>query len=190
MDSDNGGFQIMNNINELFIESPIFDMARTNFNTVLQKLMRSIIDADTGEGTITLKVKVSMAKEAIPNYDPAIEAESRIARIPTFDHNVTSSVQVKNEIKGTQNTEMELVWDEEAGCFILKPVANTSQRSMFDDDFQEAMNTEEVVDGDGYMLPGPTKLLPDSTENVTMSEFMNNPGDGPDDYEYDDPDEV
>lgn len=183
----------MNKLNEeLYIEGPIFDMARTNFNTVLQKLMRSIIDADAGEGTITLQVKVSMTKDTVANLDPKIKGESRIVRIPKFDHKVSSSVQVKNEIKGNVCTSNELVWDEEAGCFVLRPVANTDQRSMFDDDFQEAMNSDDVIDAEGTLLPGPTNLLPDSTENVTMEDFMNGAVDDDDDpadgYDYDDPD--
>ena len=177
----------MSNLNtDLYIEGQIFDMARTNFNNVLQKLMRSIIDADQGEGTITLKVKVNMTQEAIPNYDPEIAGESRIARIPTFDHKVTSSVQVKNELKGSTTTAMEMVWDEEENRFVLRPVVNTEQRSMFDADFQEVMNSEEDPE-QGKFLPGPTNLLPDGTENQTLDDFMNAPDD--DDYGYDDPDD-
>lgn len=170
---------------ELYIESKIFDVARTNFNTVLQKLMRSIIDADQGEGTITLKVKVSMTQEAIPNYDPRIKGESRIARIPSFDHKVASSVQVKNELKGCQNTQMELVWDEDEGRFVLTPVANTEQRSIFDADFQEVMSEDQE---EGKYLPGPTKLLAAHSQNETLSEFMNRPHED-DDYGYEEPED-
>ena len=57
--------------------------------------------------------------------------------------------------------------DEETGCYVLQPIANTQQRTIFDSDFmqdqkQEGEGNEDIIDGT-YIdadvrpaLPGPT----------------------------------
>lgn len=101
----------MENIRDLFLEDETFEDARNKFNTVLQRLFRSMIDTESNEGSITLKMDVSMQTEFIPNHDPDVEGESRQIRLPQFAYKVSSSITVKDE-----------------------------QRSIFDKDFQEEMN--------------------------------------------------
>lgn len=60
----------MENIRDLFLEDETFEDARNKFNTVLQRLFRSMIDTESNEGSITLKMDVSMQTEFIPNHDP------------------------------------------------------------------------------------------------------------------------
>lgn len=63
----------MENIRDLFLEDETFEDARNKFNTVLQRLFRSMIDTESNEGSITLKMDVSMQTEFIPNHDPDVE---------------------------------------------------------------------------------------------------------------------
>lgn len=130
----------MENIRDLFLEDETFEDARNKFNTVLQRLFRSMIDTESNEGSITLKMDVSMQTEFIPNHDPDVEGESRQIRLPQFAYKVSSSITVKDEQKGNKNPQMELVWDEKQQKYVLQYVANTEQRSIFDKDFQEEMN--------------------------------------------------
>lgn len=58
----------MENIRELFLEDETFEDARQKFNTVLQRLFRSMIDTESNDGSITLKMDVSMQTEFIPNH--------------------------------------------------------------------------------------------------------------------------
>lgn len=44
----------MENIRDLFLEDETFEDARNKFNTVLQRLFRSMIDTESNEGSITL----------------------------------------------------------------------------------------------------------------------------------------
>lgn len=53
----------MENIRDLFLEDETFEDARNKFNTVLQRLFRSMIDTESNEGSITLKMDVSMQTE-------------------------------------------------------------------------------------------------------------------------------
>lgn len=130
----------MENIRDLFLEDETFEDARNKFNTELQRLFRSMIDTESNEGSITLKMDVSMQTEFIPNHDPDVEGESRQIRLPQFAYKVSSSITVKDEQKGNKNPQMELVWDEKQQKYVLQYVANTEQRSIFDKDFQKEMN--------------------------------------------------
>lgn len=135
----------MENIRELFLEDETFEDARQKFNTVLQRLFRSMIDTESNEGSITLKMDVSMQTEFIPNHDPDIDGESRQIRLPQFAYKVSSSITVKDEQKGNKNPQMELVWDDKQQKYVLQYVANTEQRSIFDKDFQEKMNNSQTT---------------------------------------------
>ncbi len=129
----------MENINDLYLESSVFDDARTKFNVVLQRLFRSMVDTNSDEASISLKMDVKMKRSVIANNDPNIEGETREIMLPEFAYKVSSSIQVKCETKGNNDPQMELVWDDEQKKYVLQYIANTSQRSIFDSDFQENM---------------------------------------------------
>lgn len=73
---------------------------------------------------------------------------------------------------------MEMVIDEETGCYVLQPIANTQQRTIFDSDFmqgqkQEGEGSEDIIDGT-YIdadvrpaLPGPTNEEKPAEEEET-----------------------
>lgn len=78
--------------------------------------------------------------------DPAIEGETRKILTPKFSHKIGSVMQIKNEAKGGANyDDMELVWDEAAGEYILKAIVNTEQMSIFDAEFK-CVNDPEKTD--------------------------------------------
>lgn len=119
---------------EMKIESDIFEDARASFNDVLQKLFLALANSKSSEGSITLKVNVETIKKSIRNTDMTIESEYRDIICPFFNYKVSSQVAVKNEAAGTNNPEMELKYDHDKNEFILKQIANTEQKSIFDDD--------------------------------------------------------
>lgn len=151
----------ISNEKELYLEEETFDDAREDFNIVLQKLFKNMLEAESDEGKITLNIDVSLKRETIPNSDPDVKSETREIALTSFSHKVTSTVQVKNEMKGSKNPNMELVWDEETKTYKLQHVANTEQKTIFDKDIQEMMN--KTQNGEELAgLPGPTNLLPDN----------------------------
>lgn len=150
----------------LDFDSDTFDPMKKDMNFVLQRLIGNMQEKGTNEGSMTLKIDVTMIKEFIPNYDPDVEGETREISKPQFKHKVTSAVKINDEKSGVFNNEMELVMDEDTGVFKLVPIANTSQRSIFDSDFQQQGDEQEregekpadsnAIDGKNVpMLPGP-----------------------------------
>ncbi|WP_286153463.1 hypothetical protein [Sporofaciens musculi] len=161
----------------LDFDSDTFDQMKKDMNFVLQRLIGNMQEKGTNEGSMTLKIDVTMVKEFIPNYDPDVEGETREISKPQFKHKVTSAVKINDEKSGAFNNEMELVMDEDTGVFKLVPIANTSQRSIFDSDFQQHGDEQEgegektadsnAIDGKNVpMLPGP-----DTEAEVIDGEF-------------------
>lgn len=206
-------------VKHLNFESDTFSDMKRDMNFVLQRLLGNMQEKGATEGSMTLKVDISLANEYIPNYDPEVEGESRKISKPKFKHKVTSAVQIKDEKSGNLDTEMELTFDEESGEYVMQPVANTEQRTIFDKDFQDNMNSPEQAEEDKPagipQLPGPEednvidgdyKEVEDSAgsedadqedeeiEDIT-DEIMKDMESGledeedTDDYDYDDPEE-
>lgn len=206
-------------VKHLNFESDTFSGMKRDMNFVLQRLLGNMQEKGATEGSMTLKVDISLTNEYIPNYDPEVEGESRKISKPKFKHKVTSAVQIKDEKSGNLDTEMELTFDEESGEYVMQPVANTEQRTIFDKDFQDNMNSPEQAEEDKPagipQLPGPEednvidgdyKEVEDSAgsedadqedeeiEDIT-DEIMKDMESGledeedTDDYDYDDPEE-
>lgn len=129
----------------LDFDSDTFEEMKRDMNFVLQRLIGNMQEKGTNEGSMTLKLDVTMVKEFIPNYNPDVKGETREVSKPQFKHKVTSAVKINDEKSGAFNNEMELVMDEETGVFKLVPIANTAQRSIFDSDFQQPEEEEHCV---------------------------------------------
>ena len=195
-------------VKRLDFDSDTFEQMKVDMNFVLQRLLGNMLEKGTNEGSMTIKIDVTMIKEFIPNYDPEIEGESREVSKPQFKHKVTSAVKINDEKSGKYDTEMELVLNEN-GVYELRPIANTQQRSIFDSDFGQngelkEDDEENIIDGGSYiegsvrpLLPGPGEE--DGENDPEDEEPAGEPGEdleditdellGDDDYKYDDPEE-
>lgn len=98
---------------KLDFDSNTFENMKHDMNFVLQRLLGNMIEKQSNEGSMTIKIDVTMVKEFIPNYDPNIKGESREISKPQFKHKVTSAVKITDEKGGNLNNEMEMVMDEE-----------------------------------------------------------------------------
>ena len=172
---------------KLTLDSETFSGMSRDYNFVLQRLLETMRDRDCDEGSITLNLKISLKSEYIPNYDPNIQGESREVKKPKFEHKISSSVKITDEKKGTLDTEMELVMDDDTGMYVLRPIVNTQQRSLFDDDLRgkfsgtDEPDAEAEEDGGTPALPGRKILgLPGPEDgNVIDGEFREVAAEGP-----------
>ena len=160
----------------LDFDSDTFEDMKQDMNFVLQRLLGNMQEKGTNEGSMTIKIDVTLIKEFIPNYDPDIKGESREISKPQFKHKVTSAVKINDEKSGSFNNEMEMVMDEETGVFKLVSIANTQQRTIFDSDFmqknQETESSESnEPDGSKAIEGRETSLLPAPDETVIDGEF-------------------
>lgn len=159
---------------KLDFDSDTFEDMKRDMTFVLQRLIGNMEEKGSNEGTMTLKIDITMIKEFIPNYDPDVKGETREVSKPQFKHKVTSAVKISDEKSGSLNNEMECIFDKETGSYVMVPIANTQQRSIFDADFQKKDENEDngviegtaIEGGDIPALPGPQK-----EEDVIDGEF-------------------
>lgn len=182
----------------LDFDSDTFEEMKRDMNFVLQRLIGNMQEKGTNEGSMTLKIDVTLEKEFIPNYDPDIKGERREISKPQFKHKVTSAVKINDEKSGTLNNEMELVMDEDTGVFKLVPIANTAQRSIFDADFSRVDNDEyDNVDSSQNLIEGTYRPLLSGSSDEDEFEELEDIQDEPvendesedDGYGYDEPED-
>ena len=126
-------------IRELNFDCDTFADAKESLNTILQKLLGTMVGCGAKEGSITMKLDVGFRSETIQNYDAEIDSPEREVCMPQFIHKITSSVKINNEMHGaTHNETDELYYNSYTGNYEMRPIVNTAQRSMFDDDMDSA----------------------------------------------------
>ncbi len=151
---------------KLHIGDELFDGMRKDADMVLQKLLKTMMEKNSLEGKVTIGIDVSLEQKFILNCDPDIEGETRRIFTPKFSHKVGSVMQIKNEAKGDRNCDgTELVLDKEREEYVLRPIANTEQRSIFDSDFQcqshEAEGNEQEATGSNAIEANDIPMLPE-----------------------------
>lgn len=164
-------------VKKLDFDSDTFEVMKKDMNFVLQRLLDNMVEKKAREGSMTVKIDIEMISEYIPNYNPEVEGETRECLKPQFEHKVTSQVKISDEKKGNMNSEMELVMDEETGLYIMRPVADTTQKSIFDADYR-CVNDPSEDD---------TMEVPDAIEESDIPALPFN-GE-PEEYAYDEPEE-
>lgn len=133
----------MNNVLALTMESEAFTALKSDFNQVLRRTLENMERKESEQAELTLKLKISLEKGTAPDFSEIkYRAERDIVR-PTFTHKVSSVMQIKCEKSGILSGDYELVWDEESGDYIMRPIDN-GQISLFEDREQISSECEEV----------------------------------------------
>lgn len=70
-------------VKELNFDGDTFNDMKRDMNIVLQRLLGNMQEKECQEGTLTLKLDVSLVREYVPNYNPNIPGESREIAKPT-----------------------------------------------------------------------------------------------------------
>lgn len=144
----------MNNVLALTMESEAFTALKSDFKQVLRRTLANMERKESEQAELTLKLKISLEKDTAPDFrEVRYRAERDIVR-PTFTHKVSSVMQIKCEKSGILSGDYELVWDEDSGDYIMRPIDN-GQISMLDDEGKvkepillEAGNSAEVVEAE------------------------------------------
>lgn len=174
-------------VETLHIEDDTFKNMRMDADQVLQKLLKNMAEKGSLEGRLTITLDLSFTEEMVQNRDPDIDGETRIVHTPKFQHKVGSVLQIKNEQKGDINCDgMEMVWDEDKGEYVLRPITGRDQMSIYDMEIVQSEPAEEVVDGEILegrkivALPGPTKDDEEPGEDASDGLSEDNPEDDED----------
>lgn len=96
-------------VKKLNFDGDTFNDMKRDMNFVLQRLLGNMQEKECQEGTLTLKLDVSLVREYVPNYNPNIPGESREIAKPKFSHKVTSQMKVEDMKKGNLDTALQVI---------------------------------------------------------------------------------
>lgn len=127
-----------NNAMPLSLTSDTFNALKTDFDLVLRRLLKTMELKGADHGEMTLKMKVDF------------KHDGQIIK-PAFEHKVTSTMQIKDELNGELCGDLIMVWDEATNNFVLQK-AEDPQLSMFDDESEQQEESKII------QLPGRAEL--------------------------------
>lgn len=120
---------------------------RDNFDAILKKALGNIVKGKSGQADINLKLTISATGEN----------EGQLK--PKFKHQVSSVMAIKERESGMVNPNAEMVYDEEEGEYVLRPV-KSAQTTLFDTEEKD----NEQPGGPERAPSAPVAMLGDGSE--------------------------
>lgn len=174
------------NIYPLSLNVDTFNALKSDYDSMLRQTLTKMEDLKVEDATITIKVAVSLEKDQARDFQANGYDGMRDIVKPTFKHEISTVMQVKDKKSGSVGGSMELVWDKELCDYVMRPIDN-GQVSMFDEPDKENGGTDVVQDNalqapELPALPGPSGEVIDADYEV----IEGNPSqDGSDDHHAD-----
>lgn len=166
------------NDKKLTLNEETFSNLKQDFDSVLNRTIGNMEMKGADEATVTLKLSIKLEKTTTYTETGALDVTR-----PSFKHDVSSVMQVKDKKSGQLNGEMALVFDSESGSYILRPITNgqmsfDTDGSVYDGDGKIIVDAEvRSVDEDGNAIEG-KEVLAIGVDDDYKPE---------DDLKYDDP---
>lgn len=147
----------------LTLNGDTFNALKADFDSILRDTISNMELKGADAAEVTIKLKISLTKDHVDDFDARYEGAKREIIKPKFEHTVQSVFQIKDKKDGTLDGNYELVWDGKAQKYIMREIT-TGQTSLFDGGEQKPANPSTIVVCGGD-LPEPKKQLPGPDEN-------------------------
>lgn len=148
---------MLNNDMVLSLKSDTFAALKEDFDGILSKTIGNMEMRGAEEATITLKLGISLEKSSISG--PA--GIQNITK-PSFKHDISSVMQVKDKKSGALTGDYALIWDETEGKWVARRIDN-GQITLFDTEgvvadaeYSEVSDSPAITDGEPHLLPAPS----------------------------------
>ena len=135
----------------LSLKSDTFSALKEDFDSILARTIGNMEMRGAEEATVTLKLGISLEKSSV-NGPNGLQDITK----PSFKHDISSVMQVKDKKSGALTGDYELVWDESEGKYVMRRIDN-GQTSIFDRQFVYA-------DADYTALPEGRRELPEAAQ--------------------------
>lgn len=104
----------MAKIKPINLESDTFAMMKRDMTASMNRLLRHMQKYSAEDGTMTVKIKVSIVNQEL---DDGCQGN-----VPTFEHKVTTAVQIKDESSGKLSGNYVLEEDGKGG-YVIRPLS-------------------------------------------------------------------
>lgn len=159
------------NIYPLSLNGDTFNALKSDYDAMLRQTLTKMEDLKVEDATITVKVAVTLEKDQARDFQAnGCDAMRDIVK-PTFKHEISTVMQVKDKKSGSLGGTMELVWDQELGQYVMRPIDN-GQTTLFDQPGEGSgpiMDAEYTVVDDPPALPAGTAALPAPQEEPEVA---------------------
>lgn len=134
----------------LSLNGDTFNALKSDYDTMLRQLLTEMENREEEEATITIKVGVKLEKGQARDFQANGYDAMRDIVKPTFKHEVSTVMQIKNKKSGSLGGSMEMVWDKKLCQYVMRPIDN-GQVSMFDN--PEGIDSQESNKGSSENVP-------------------------------------
>ena len=124
----------------LSLKSDTFSALKEDFDSILARTIGNMEMKGAEEATVTLKLGISLEKSNISSPNGMKEIIK-----PSFKHDISSVMQVKDKKSGALTGDYELVWDPDERKYVMVRI-DDGQTSIFNDDDIIDSDYEEAVD--------------------------------------------
>lgn len=145
----------------LSLNGDTFQTLKNDFDTILARTIGNMTMKGADEATITLKLSVSLEKSSVGTMSGVQDVTK-----PSFKHDISSVMQVKDKMTGQFKGEYGMIWDENEERWVLRKIDN-GQMNLFDDEGQ-------VIDADYTEVPALPEATGDAEETEESGEAENN----------------
>ena len=108
-----------------------FNALKTDFDQMLRKLLSGMEKFECEEATLNIKVGVKLEKDQARDFEVHEYEAMRDIVKPTFKHEISSAMQVKDKKTGSLSGNYELVWDRDSGQYVMRNI-DDGQVTLFD----------------------------------------------------------
>lgn len=125
----------------LSLNGDTFNGFKSDFDQLLRQLITEMEKRESEDATISVKFSVKLAPDQARDFQANGYDGMRDIIKPSFKHEISTVMQVKNKKSGNVGGNMELAWDKNLHQYIMRPIDN-GQTTFFDED---GNNTAEYV---------------------------------------------
>lgn len=128
----------------LSLSADTFNAFKMDFDSALQRLLQKMDRLQSDSASINCKISVALTPAQERNFDATQEGDTVQVMKPSFSHEISTEIKVKDKTTGNLSGNRKLVWDEELMEYVMKDI-DDGQTSLFDT-AQNRQNAAPPVD--------------------------------------------
>lgn len=115
----------------LSLSADTFNAFKMDFDSALQRLLQKMDRLQSDSASINCKISVALTPAPERNFDATQEGDTVQVMKPSFSHEISTEIKVKDKTTGNLSGNRKLVWDEELMEYVMKDI-DDGQTSLFD----------------------------------------------------------
>lgn len=161
----------------LSLNGDTFNGFKADFDQMLRQLLTEMEKRESEEATISIKMVVSLAKDQERDFEAnGYDAMKDVVK-PSFKHEISTVMQVKNKKSGSLGGNMKMVWDRDLCQYVMQEIDN-GQTSLFNEGQQpEDEDAGGLPEREARALP-PGEVIEDDYEVIDEPEAQEGQDDG------------